>query len=340
MPEYSLGKLGDNWVVVWKDESGKRRRYRLFGAHESQKIRSKQEAQRRKKAFERQAEVQGEPTIEVLWQAYVKEKEERPIARRMLDSWKAIAPTFQHLKPEDISTEVCRDYSKRRAEAGRQAGTIWTELGHLRNVLSWSVQHRLIEFAPPIERPQKPAPRERYLTSGECQRLIEAADTPHIKLAIILMLSTACRVGALLELTWDRVDFERGQINFRNDSNITRKGRATVPMNDGARSALQEAHNGALTEYVIEWNGKPVSSIKTSFRKAVAAAKLENVSPHVLRHTAAVHLAAAGVPMQKISQYLGHSNTAITESTYARYAPDHLREESSNLDFTRIRKVQ
>nr|WP_321526333.1 hypothetical protein [uncultured Cohaesibacter sp.] len=66
MPEYSLGKLGDNWVVVWKDESGKRRRYRLFGAHESQKIRSKQEAQRRKKAFERQAEVQGEPTIEVL----------------------------------------------------------------------------------------------------------------------------------------------------------------------------------------------------------------------------------------------------------------------------------
>jgi integrase len=154
------------------------------------------------------------------------------------------------------------------------------------------------------------------------------------------MLSTACRVGALLELTWDRVDFERGQINFRNDSNITRKGRATVPMNDGARSALQEAHNGALTEYVIEWNGKPVSSIKTSFRKAVAAAKLENVSPHVLRHTAAVHLAAAGVPMQKISQYLGHSNTAITESTYARYAPDHLREESSNLDFTRIRKVQ
>ncbi len=33
--------------------------------------------------------------------------------------------------------------------------------------------------------------------------------------AILLMLTTAGRVGAILDLTWDRVDFDRAQIDLR-----------------------------------------------------------------------------------------------------------------------------
>jgi integrase len=43
-------------------------------------------------------------------------------------------------------------------------------------------------------------------------------------LEIILMLSTAGRLGAILDLTWDRVDFTRDQIRLRRDDNVTRKG--------------------------------------------------------------------------------------------------------------------
>ena len=48
--------------------------------------------------------------------------------------------------------------------------------------------------------------------------------------------------------------------------------------------------------------------------------------------------AGSGVPMSKISQYLGHSSTTVTERVYARYAPDHLREEAEILDFTQPAK--
>ena len=95
-----------------------------------------------------------------------------------------------------------------------------------------------------------------------------------------------------------------------------------------------------MTDYVIEWAGEPVKRLRTGFNKAVKDAGLKGVSPHVLRHTAAVHLAAAGVPMARISQYLGHSSIAVTERVYARFAPDHLREEAEILDFTRpVRSV-
>nr|WP_321524870.1 site-specific integrase [uncultured Cohaesibacter sp.] len=339
MPEYKLGRLKGNWVVTWR-EGDKRPRHRLFASSERQEVRTKKEAERRFKEFSHRCQVQEEPVFSELWNAYCEEKKGKRVVEIMGYEWKAIAPHFAHLRTEDFSTEVCRSYTAERRRKGKKDGTIWTELGHIRTVLKWAHEHRLIDFAPPIERPRKPAPKDRFLTTSECQRLIEAATTPHIKLSIILMLSTACRVGALLELEWDRVDFSKGVIDLKVDSATTRKGRATVPMNAGAKAALFEAKKGALSEFVIEWNGQQVKSIKTGFNKAVQDAGLENVSPHVLRHSAAVHLAAAGVPMQKIAQYLGHSNTAVTEHVYARYAPDHLREESSILDFTRIKQVQ
>jgi len=170
-----------------------------------------------------------------------------------------------------------------------------------------------------------------------------------VRLAILTMLSTAARVTAVLELTWDRVDFDGGKINLRTTELGPRKGRAVVPMNDGLRAALTVAKGIAQTDHVIEWAGQQVASITTGFRNAAIRAgfvealpsgwRRATISPHTLRHTAAVHMAAAGRPMSKISQYLGHSNTSVTERVYARYAPDHLREEAEVLDFTKHAKA-
>jgi integrase len=335
MPKYELGKLKGRYVVAWREE-GKRRRYRLFGKDETE---TKAEALKRIEQFARQTQVNQAPTVSELWEAYRKEKEGRRIATTMAFEWKAMEPHFGHIKAVEVSTDDCRKYTKARREAGKKDGTIWTELGHLRTVLNWARKHNLIDHAPPIERPTKPAPKDRWLTEAECQRLIEAAQTHHIKLAIILLLSTASRIGAMLELTWDRVDFEKGQINLKVDSTGPRKGRATVPMNAGARAALQHAKSGAQTDYVIEWNDKPVKSIKTGFNKACKLAGLEGVTPHVLRHTAAVHMVQAGIPIVEVAQYLGHSNPQITYEVYARFSPDHLQKAANVLDFTTVRKV-
>lgn len=48
-----------------------------------------------------------------------------------------------------------------------------------------------------------------------------------------------------------------------------------------------------------------------------------NVSPKILRHSAAVRMAEDGVPMEEIAQYLGHRNVNVTRRIYARFSPDH-----------------
>jgi hypothetical protein len=45
-----------------------------------------------------------------------------------------------------------------------------------------------------------------------------------------------------------------------------------------------------------------------------------------------------GVPLEKVGQHLGHSNVAISDQTYARFAPDHLQYAAEFLDFTQVRQ--
>ena len=106
------------------------------------------------------------------------------------------------------------------------------------------------------------------------------------------------------------------------------------------RTALLTAKAAALSDHVIEWAGRQVKSIRKGFDRELTSAGLEDLSLHVMRHTAIVHMAAAGISMSKISQSMGHSNTSVTERVYARFAPDHMQGTVAALAFGRLRKVQ
>ena len=253
---------------------------------------------------------------------------------------KAVLEHFGAYRPDQISTALCRSYAAKRQAAGKSQGTVHTELGHLRSTMTFAVKERLIDRAPDIERPAKPTPKERYLEKQEISALIDAASAPHIELAIHLLFATAGRVGAILDLTWDRVDFERGIINLRLNDAKTRKGRAIIPMNAGIRAALQTAKGAALSDYVVEYAGGQVKNIRKGFDAACKRANLGEVTLHTIRHSSAVAMVSNGVPLEKVAQYLGHSNVAITYQTYARFAPDHLQDAAEILDFVQLREAR
>lgn len=276
-------------------------------------------------------------TVKTLWNAYVSDNRGKAVIATMEHTWKALAPTFGAIRPEDVSVDLSRQHITSRQKAGIKDGTIWTELGHLRTVLNWGFKRGVIARAPYVERPAKPAPRERHLTKDEARRLAAGASMPHVRLFISLALATAARKAALLDLMWDRVNFGTGMIDLRNPTIGRRhKGRALVPMNRQARVALQEAQKGARSPFVIEWAGDRVKSVRRGLSHAAEIAGLSDVTPHVLRHTAAVWLAEGGHSMSEIAQYLGHSNEKVTAAVYARFSPDYLRGAASALEFDEL----
>ena len=336
-PGYRVGKLNGRKVVTWR-ENGKRRRYRLRPDLTPAEI--DQELTQFIKTRER-ANVREAKTVGELFPFYVRDRElDGKSIEKQVHSWKALQPVFGLLSPDDIDKETCRGYRLRRQRAGRAVGTVWTELTVLRAALNWACKSKHVASVPHIWLPEQPRPRERHLTHRQAEDLLAATPTAHVRLFILLALSTAGRASALLELIWNRVNFERGQVDLRTAENNKIKRRAIVPMNATLRAALSEAKTSAVTPFVIEWAGLRVHSVKRAFARTVAKCGWDDVTPHTLRHTAAVWMAEAGIAMTVIAQYLGHSDSRITERIYARYSPDYLKEASSALEMRPVRPVR
>jgi integrase len=248
--------------------------------------------------------------------------------------WKAVGPHFGRLLAANIIEDDCRAYIAKRRNLGRSDGTIWTELGHLRSALKWADKKKLIAKAPAIYRPERPQPRDKRLTRPEAQKFLAACDLPHVRLFVILAMTTGARMGAILGLKWDRVDFDKGLIVLRDPNVATgNKRRATVPMNRAARKALEEALQGAVGDYVISWGGGRVASVKKALHGAGERAGLPWVTAHVFRHSAATWMAEDGVPMAEIAQFLGHADSRLTERVYARFSPTYLGKAANSLEF-------
>jgi integrase len=264
-------------------------------------------------------------SINELVEAYLADT--KAITRKGMDfHWANLKPHFGGLRADQITREKCRDYTTQRRGLGRKDGTIIKELTLMRTVINWAGK-----TGATWDIPSAPPSRDRWLTRGEFEKLIEAANiTPHLKSFIHLAIATGARSEALLELTWGQVYFDRRQIWLGNKPGG--KGRATVPMTDTLVAVLTASKKTALTNYVVEYAGEKITSIKKAFGRAVIRAGLTNVHPHDMRHTAAVWMASEGIPMTQIAQYLGHRDSRVTERVYARFAPDHLRNAAAALE--------
>lgn len=271
-----------------------------------------------------------EERVADLWEPYKADRIASGGSKSRLDSlWRQIGPSFGYKLGKAITKADCRDYATRRKREGKSNSTVKTELEALRACLRWHYGKE----APIITAPVPSKPRERYLTKDERDKLLAHIETPHVRLFVILALTTGARMGAILDLTWDRVNLKHGTIDFnppgRDKSN---KRRTVVPINSRLREELEKAQKAALSDHVIEYGGKPVASVK---RAIAAAARRSGVpcSPHVFRHTAAVWMAEADVPMEQIAQFLGHTSTRITFATYARFSPRFMAPAAKALDW-------
>jgi integrase len=333
---FRIGNLNGRKVVTFLDENGDRKRHRLNAktpeeaAIEGFKIFNE---------YREKVEKGRDWTVAEIWQRYQDKLSNRVSGTKMVSEGKVILPYFGGFRPKDITEELVEEYIATRvnAKTGQPIsdGTLWTELGRLRDAISFARKKQLItaDDVTYIHRPSKPEPRNKWLTKEEAKLFLQAAeDVPHLFTAIHLLLATAGRVTAVLQLTWDRVDFDNERIDLRIQSELRLKPRAEVPMTKTLKKVLLEAQCSAESEHVVEWNGQPIKSIKGVFGRKANEAELNGVTPHVLRHTAAVWMAAAGCSMERIAQYLGHSDPQITRKVYARFAPDHLRDEADAVE--------
>jgi integrase len=245
----------------------------------------------------------------------------------------ALTDFFEGNTVADVTPQTCGGYMERR---GCSADTVRRELGVLRAAINYAHRSGRITRPVAVELPERPEPRDRWLTRLEAARLIRAACTQqarlYLPLFILLGLYTGRRKGAILSLRWPQVDLQAKLINFEvAGRRRTNKRRGTVPIPPRLLPHLRRAHKrGTDLGFVLHINGQRIGDVKKGFAAACERAGLDGVSPHTLRHTAATWLMQAGTDPWQASGFLAMSTETLLR-VYGHHHPDYQREAAERI---------
>jgi len=180
----------------------------------------------------------------------------------------------------------------------------------------------------------------RFLELDEVDALVEAAQ-PGAYHAIDRALyraaaMTGLRQGELIALRWRDVDWKAARVRVRQNyvrgefgTPKSRRSTRSVPLADEVAGELDRLFkaSGAQGEddlvFADPHSGGPMerAGILRRFRKALKPARLDDAHRfHDLRHTFGTRMAAAGVSMRTLQEWMGHRDIETTQR-YADYAP-------------------
>lgn len=160
---------------------------------------------------------------------------------------------------------------------------------------------------------------------------------------IVLCLYTGLRIGELLALTWNDVDFDKNILSVTKtchdgsengeyiriiDTPKTENSRRQIPLSKTLVKMLKDMKKKSKCEYVIADGEKPVfiRSYQRTFELLLKKIGLPHKGFHSLRHTFATRALECGMDVKSLSEILGHKNATITFNRYAHSLWEHKAE--------------
>ena len=305
---------------------------------------------------------------------------------RMLET--RILPYFGHfyinkIKPTDIMQFydlLSRDTQLVRKKSNNGKKTLKplsgkTILEHhrlLRAMLHKAIYWQLL-VSNPAERVQPlkaMKPKRKYYDDEQCKVLLEnltklGEEQIKYKVAIILTIFTGVRLGELMGLEWQDVDFKTGIVSINRSSQyLADKGIFTktpktessireVAIPDFVVSLLEEyklwydeqkSFYGELwtnsNRLFVQADGKPMhpSTISKWFVKYVAQIGLPVINFHGLRHTNATLLISQNIDVAVVAARLGHAQITTTFNFYVHPIISHNRNAGNVLQNLLLQK--
>ena len=179
-----------------------------------------------------------------------------------------------------------------------------------------------------IERAREEA-RDRVLSPSELAALAKALNQheeqhPASVAAIRVAALTGLRIGEVLSIQWQHIDFETGRLTLPE----TKTGRRGHDLPEAALALLADLPRFNRCDWVFTTSGRAgivYRTVRGHFAKIAAAAGIEEVRLHDLRRTVMTRAAASGVGTHVLRDLLGHKTTAMADR-YIRAVGNPVRE--------------
>lgn len=233
-------------------------------------------------------------------------------------------------------------------EAGRSGRYMRLARNLTQRALDYAVRRDIVDrnVAAAVRTPSGPAAERCGLTVKQARRLLKVALEDRLGNLVTVSLLLGLRPGEAAGLTWDNVKLKGKRPTLTVAASLRRTPMGALvlvqPKTPTSRRTLeipppvvhalkaqrvqQKADQAAAGR---TWGnplglvfttevGTPLdpSNVRRTFARLADAAGLDHLHPHMLRHAAASLLSAAGVPLEDISDTLGHRSVAVTAEIY------------------------
>lgn len=210
----------------------------------------------------------------------------------------------------------------------------------------------------------QPGRKSKALTLAQAEAVLQASERSRLHAYIVVSLLTGARTEELRALTWDHVDLDGDpdstppipayvavwrSVRTGGDTK-TRKSRRTLALPGRCVTALHDVRirqDLERTKAGERWQdrglvfstryGTPLSpaNVRRDFRTAIRAAKgldPDQWTPRELRHSFVSLLSDNEVPLERISQLVGHRSTLVTELIYRQQIRPVLQDGAQVMD--------
>lgn len=236
------------------------------------------------------------------------------------------------------------------------AATVRGHYAVLRTALKQAHAWGLIRDIPTraVRLPRDPGKEMRCWTETEAGRFLAvASETTRYCALFRLALASGMRIGELLGLRWQDVDWQAGTVRVAQCLSWptcgepalvepkSRRSRRVIDVDPGTMKALRQHQKQQAADRLAagpDWPDRNLVFVTRtgSFVKPLALTALvhsiarkagvPDIRFHDLRHTHATLLLRAGRNLKEVSDRLGHSDPAITLRCYAHVLPDQRSE--------------
>lgn len=160
-------------------------------------------------------------------------------------------------------------------------------------------------------------------------------------IGIIICLYTGIRLGELLALTWDDIDFDKKLLrvnktvytitkNGKNEAYIdkpkTKQSNRIIPLPKQLISLLKKNKKKSISNYIITTKTEGIvqnRSYQKTFKSILRKCNIPYKNFHSLRHTFATRALELGMDVKTLSEILGHKNSTITLNRYSHSLLEH-----------------
>lgn len=252
------------------------------------------------------------------------------------DLWRA---ELGKVRLADLDALTVETALARMARRGLGRASLIKARATLRQAIRWAARRRLVAHnaADAAELPPKAegGRARRALTPDELARLLDALGDHPLRPMFLLMARVGLRPGEAAGLCADALDLDgdpptvsvvravqrqAGRPVLVDDLKTARARRTLAIPADVVEALRPLPRKGPLFGTAPLWP----TTVRAELADACDRAKVPAVAPNELRHTAATHLADAGLPPHVVADILGHTSTRMVDEIY-RHRPAVIR---------------